>query len=127
MHSIIRLTRHEADDTQSDALRKIWYMEFSRNGIEEIEIDTISEKLPADPRQAINRFDELTAGAQIVEAVLPINILQAVMEHSSFVNNGGIIVRAVMIRILDDSGNAQFVFDGYERIVKVVIETQKYY
>lgn len=124
MNAIVRLTRHEADDAQAEALRAVWRIETGNSDIPEIA--TIAETLPGDPRQAVLRFDELVQHAQVVEAVLPINLLQAVMEHSQFAKSGGIIVRARMERTLNGSGGATFAFVGYERVIRVLVETQAY-
>lgn len=125
MAAIIRLTRHEATDQQAQELRRIWHSQFGHAGDSDPEIATINETLPTDGRQVVARFDELADGANLVEAVLPIGLLQAVVERSQFVRGGGIILRAIMERTLDGSGGATFSFVGYERIVRVLVETQR--
>jgi hypothetical protein len=55
--------------------------------------------------------------------VLPVNLLQAVLQ-SEFVKNGGIIIRSVMNRQVDSEGNATFTFSHYEIVRKVEVVTE---
>jgi len=114
---IVRLTRHEASEEQSAELRRIFG--------EGTEIKMVSETLPRSPREAVSRFDELAAEADIVEVVLPPNILEAVLKFSTFCRRGGQVVRAVMERELQEGGSATFTFSHYERIVEVKIVTER--
>lgn len=116
MSNIIRITRHEADEVQTAELRRIFGTDTT--------ITTISESLPSDPKGAVARFDEIAISADIVEAVLPVNLLEAVLKFSNFSKRGGKIIRAVMNRTLDESGAATFVFNHYERVVKVEVVTE---
>jgi hypothetical protein len=85
-----------------------------------------TESLPSNPREAVARFDEIAqqSWADVAEVVLPINLLQAVLQ-SEFVKNGGIIIRSVMDRQVDSEGNATFTFSHYEIIKAVNIETER--
>jgi hypothetical protein len=118
MKKIMRLTRHAATEEQVDALEEKYG--------EGINIVHETESLPSTPREAVSRFDELTqqAWAYVAEVVLPINLLEAVLKHSQFVKNGGIVIRSVMNRQVDSEGNATFTFSHYEKIVKVEIVTE---
>jgi len=69
---LLRLTRHPVGEEQAVELRRIFG--------EEMEIKMVSETLPRSPREAVARFDELATEADVVEAVLPPNILQAVLK-----------------------------------------------
>ena len=114
MTKILRLTRHEAEQGQLDALAMAFDVE---------KIETVSESLPANSREAVARFDELAKDYNVVEAVLPINLLEAVLKFSQFSKRGGMVIRAQMNRELVD-GQAVFKFDHYEVVKKVEIVTR---
>lgn len=116
MATIVRLTRHEASETQEAELHRIFG--------EDATVEMVSETLPNDTREAVARFDQIAADADIVEAVLPINLLEAVLKFSQFSKRGGIVVRAITNRQLKDDGSVEFVFDHYEKVVKVEIITE---
>lgn len=116
--NIIRLTRHQASEDQLLALRRLYG---------NVVIETVNETLPSDPAAAVARFDEIAALADVVEAVLPIGLLEAILTRSAFVRRGGEVIRAVMKRELDSNGNAVFTFVGYERVKSVKIETELLY
>jgi hypothetical protein len=92
-----------------------------------VNITTVNESLPSTPREAVEAFDDLAAQsyADVVEAVLPINLLEVILKHSTFCRNGGQIIRSVMNRTVDDEGNATFTFSHYEIIKAVNIETER--
>ena len=113
--NIIRLTRHAASSEQHAELARIFG---------EAEVTQVSESLPSDSREAVTRFDEIAADAAVVEAVLPINLIEAVLKFSDFAKRGGVIVRAITVRELDESGEATFTFSHYERILKVETVTE---
>jgi hypothetical protein len=85
-----------------------------------------TESLPSTPREAVAKFDEIAqqSWADVAEVVLPINLLEAVLKHSQFAKNGGIIIRSVMEREIDDEGNATFTFSHYEIVRKVEVVTE---
>lgn len=114
---ILRLTRHVADETQMAEINRLFG--------EDADVETISETLPMSPREAVARFDELTVGAQVVEAVLPVNLLEAVLKFSQFSKDGGRLIRAAMNRSIDSDGNAIFSFSHYEEVEKVEIVTKR--
>lgn len=116
MTTIIRLTRHEASETQSAELTRIFG---------EVEVTQVSESLPTDSREAVTRFDEIATDATVVEAVLPINLIEAVLKFSEFSKRGGVIIRAITIRELDEEENSVFTFSHYEKIVKVETVTER--
>lgn len=110
---ILRLTRHPASEKQLDELRRIFG--------EDADITIVSETLPADPREAVARFDEIAAEADVVEAVLPVNLLEAVLKFSAFSKRGGQIVRAVTKRQLGEGDQVAFEFQHYELVRKVEV------
>jgi hypothetical protein len=114
MMNIMRLTRHNLTGEQNMALT---------TAFGPIRTVTMNESLPSTPREAVARFDELTQQADVAEVVLPINLLQAVLQ-SEFVKNGGIIIRSVMDRTVDDEGNVTFTFSHYEIVRKVEVVTE---
>jgi hypothetical protein len=114
---IMRLTRHAVTAEQVEALE---------DAFGDVNIVNVPDTLPSTPREAVEAFDELTqqSWADVAEVVLPINLLEAVLKHSQFVKNGGVIIRSVMNRTVDDEGNATFTFSHYEKIVKVEVVTE---
>jgi len=115
MTKIIRITRHAAQPEQIEALE---------NKFGEVEIEEVSKSLPSKPREAVDRFDELAADTDVVEAVLPTNLLEAILKHSDFADRGGTLIRAEMNREVDENGDATFRFDHYEVVEKVEIVTR---
>jgi hypothetical protein len=113
---IVRITRHEADAQQLTELSRIYG---------EIDVLSVNESLPGDAKSAVIRFDEIVTGAEVVEAVLPVNLLEAILKFSAFAKNGGSVIRAVMNRTTDSSGNALFTFSHYEKVVKVEVVTER--
>lgn len=109
---VVRITRHPATPEQLNELRRIFG---------EVEIVEVSETLPNDPRTAVQRFDEIAKDADLVEVVLPLNLLDAILRHSRF---QGRIIRAVMNRTVVE-GESMFSFSHYEEILKVEIVTQR--
>ncbi len=112
MTHILRLTRHTASEEQLEALRAAYG---------EIETEEVSETLPASPREAVARFDELAANADVVEAVLPLNLMESVLKFSGFSKRGGVLLRSVMDREIKEDGTAVFTFNHYEVIDKVEV------
>lgn len=117
MEKVLRLTRHEAGEEQMAELRRL----FGKD----ITVETVSETLPSNTRDMVARFDELAADASVVEAVLPANLLEAVLKFSSFSKGGGMVIRAVTSREVNAEGNATFTFQYYERVVEVKIVTER--
>ena len=114
---MLRLTRHAAGEAQVASAKRIWGAD--------LEIDQVSETLPADGREAVARFDSLAGGYDVVEAVLPINLIEAVLKFSEFAKNGGTVVRAITERIQHDAETVTFEFAYYERILKVETVTER--
>lgn len=118
---IIRLTRHAETAEQLIELKRIFGSE--------VKVETKSVSLPVNPKEAVIMFDELTEGASVVEAVLPINLLEAVLKFSAFSKRGGRVIRAKMNRIptgkLNERGEDEFefVFTSYEEVKHVTIVT----
>ena len=112
---MLRLTRHEMSPEQEADLLRIFG--------DGLEVETVSESLPADTKSAVARFDELATGCEVAEVVLPVNLLEAVLKFSKFSKSGGMLLRAVTNRNLDSDGNATFTFDHYEEVVKVEVVT----
>ena len=115
MTKVLRVTRHPAQAEQLEALEQAFG---------EVAVEQVSETLPDDSRKAVERFDELAEEADVVEAVLPIQLLQAVLEYSDFSDHGGTLIRAEMERVVSDDGDADFVFDHYEVVEEVSISTR---
>jgi hypothetical protein len=113
---IMRLTRHAVTAEQVEALEEKYG---------DVNIVQVTDTLLSNPREAVAMFDQLAqqSYADVAEVVLPINLLQAVLQ-SEFVKNGGIVIRSVMDREVDSEGNATFTFSHYEKIVKVEIVTE---
>ena len=119
MTRILRLTRHEASKDQLSELERIYG--------EDVEVEILNETLPQDSREAVARFDELVSenDADVVEAVLPVNLLQALLNYSSFCHQeDGRIIRAQMDREVQEDGEAIFTFNHYEVVKKVEIVTE---
>lgn len=112
---VLRITRHEATKEQHDELQRI----FGPNTV----ITTHSESLPMDPKAAVKTIDKLAISADVIEAVLPMNLLEATLRFSKFSKRGGKIIRAKMLRRETDEG-VIFEFRGYEEILEVVVETR---
>ncbi|HIQ02578.1 MAG TPA: hypothetical protein EYH30_10750 [Anaerolineales bacterium] len=114
---VVRITRHAPQPAQIEALRRLYG--------DDVQIVTVQETMPTDPRDFVTRFDEIAAGAgaDIVEAVLPIQLLAAALQRSEFVRRGGRVIRAVMNRTVLPNGEVRFDFDHYEEVVKVEIVT----
>lgn len=117
MAKIIRLTRHEPEQAQLSELDRIFG--------QDVTVLTVNETLPADSKAAVARFDELVAGVDVVEAVLPPNLLEGILKFSLFSKRGGQVIRAAMNRTVTADGSATFVFDHYERVVEVRIVTER--
>lgn len=113
---VVRITRHEAEEAQISELQRIYGTE--------VEVVTINESMPTNSREFTVRFDELAADAIAVEAVLPLNLMEAALKFTQFCKSNGQIIRSVMNREVDDEGNAIFTFDHYERVMKVEIVTE---
>ena len=114
---VVRLTRHAASDTQLKELQRIFG--------DDIKVEQISESLPTDTREAVKRFDEIADGTDVVELVLPINLIEAILKFSDFSKNGGTLIRAITERSMDDEGNVTFSFSYYEKIIKVETITER--
>lgn len=108
---VLRLTRHTASPEQLTELARIYG---------DIEVAEVSETVPDAAR-----VKELVAEhcVDVLEAVLPLPLLAQCVDPR---NGVGIpVIRAAMSRALDDSGNATFTFSHYEKVNRVVVETER--
>jgi hypothetical protein len=122
---IARFTRHAPEPIQVAELHRLHATHTAFPAGTMPEIIMISETLPSEPRAAVARFDELAEAAQIVEVVMPINLLEAIIKFSRFVQQNGLLVRAVTERTMHADGTATFAFSHYEQVVKVDIVTRR--
>lgn len=106
---IVRLTRHVMTAEQADELGRI----YPGAVIEQLDVT-----LPTDPVLAVSRFDEIVANADVVEAVLPLPITQAVLNHSRFVREGGELIKSVMLS--DRQGG--FALSHYEKVLELEVK-----
>lgn len=109
---IVRLTRHVMTAEQADELERI----YPGAVIEQLDVT-----LPTDPVLAVSRFDEIVANADVVEAVLPLPITQAVLNHSRFAKEGGELIKSVMLS--DRQGG--FTLSHYEKVLEVKIVSER--
>ena len=123
---IVRITRHEAETSQTAVLKQFFG--------QDMEVIVVNETMPMESKAFVARFDEVTMGADVVEGVLPPNLLEAALKFSAFAKRGGQILRATMNRVarivdgspaLNDKGEQiyDFVFDHYEVVEKVEVVT----
>ena len=112
---VLRLTRHEETKEQHAELKRI----FGNDMVVRIH----SESLPMDPKGAVQAIDKLANSADVIEAVLPMNLLEAALRFSKFSKRGGKIIRAKMLRRESDEG-VIFEFRGYEEILEVAVKTR---
>lgn len=113
--NILRLTRHEASAKQKAELARIFG---------QVKITLASETLPANPHEAVTRFDELANDFDVVEVVLPVNLLEPVLKFSQLGQKGRII-KAVTERQLTEDGEVKFSFDHYVKVIKVEVVTER--
>ena len=115
----IRLTRHEATPEQIEALTRIYHDLTPEN------IVTVNATLPSTPKEAVAEFDRIVGDAELVEVVLPTNLLEAVLKFSQWAKlTSSSLLRSVMNRVTNSDNQVEFVFSHYERIVKVEIITE---
>jgi hypothetical protein len=114
--NIIRLTRHKASEAQLAELNRL----FPRSKVEQV-----SETLPSNTREAVSRFDEIAKESDVAEVVLPVNLLESIIKFSEFCKSGGIVIRAITNRELDEGGNVTFTFDHYEQVIRVEVVTKR--
>ena len=122
MIKVLRLTRHKLTEEQRTELIRVAQKLVGNS--DEVDIIEHSETLPTDTRKAVARFDQLAIGygADVVEAVLPVNIMEAILKYSQA---DVPIIRAAMTRQLQDDGTVTWSFDHYERIIKVEVIVQE--
>ena len=112
---VVRLTRHAPSREQIEALGKVYPC---------LEIETIQETLPSNPFEAVKRFDELVDASMVVEVVLPINLIEAILKHSEFAKQQGILIRSVMVNRTIGDGEPNYDFERYEIIESVEVVTR---
>lgn len=110
--NILRLTRHQLTPSQHTELVRI----YGKN-LTHLTVITISETVPNAGR-VMELVDEHKA--DVLEAVLPLPLLADVLFRGTVP-----IIRAVMNRVIQDDGNIEFTFDHYERLHRVVVETER--
>lgn len=116
-----RLTRHEATPEQIKALCTI-YHDLTPENIVTNNITLITTNI----KEAVTMFDDLVGDTELVEVVLPTNLLEAVLKFSQWAKlPSSSLLRSVMNRTTNTSGEVEFVFSHYERILKVEIVTEK--
>lgn len=108
---ILRLTRHASYPEQLAELRRIYG--------EDIEVLWVSETVPSGERvkELVVEFQ-----ADVLEAVLPLPILAECFNPKNGIKVP--IIRAAMVRKLEDD-LATFEFSHYERVLKVLVETER--
>ena len=115
----IRLTRHEATPEQIASLCSIYHDLTPEN------IVTVNATLPSNPKEAVAEFDKIVGDAELVEVVLPTNLLEAVLKFSAWSKlPSSSLLRSVMTRTTNTNNEVEFVFDHYERVLKVEIVTE---
>lgn len=114
---IIRLTRHAAAKAQMRDLQRIF-----GSGIE---VYQVAASLPHDTHRAVQRFDEIADGADVVEIVLSIDLIEAILKFSEFSKRGGTLIRAITKRNNDGAGNVTFDFLHYEKLIKIETITER--
>jgi len=107
---ILRLTRHAVSEKQLADLRRIFG---------EVEIVEVSETVP-NAERVRELLEE--AEAEVLEAVLPLPLLAEVLNPRLGITVP--VIRAVMNREVGKDGSATFEFSHYEKILKVLIETE---
>ena len=109
---VLRLTRHPLSSGQLTELARI----YGPN----VEVVEASESVPG-----VERVKELIAEhrAEVLEAVLPLPLIAQCVDPRNGV--GVPVIRSAMNRVLDDAGNATFTFSHYEKVNKVVVETER--
>ena len=106
---VLRLTRHKPTREQVNELVRIF-----GNGVTVI---NVSETVP-NARRVAKLVKEHRA--DVLEAVLPIGLLAEVIKTVKVP-----VIRAVMKRRLKADGSVEFVFDHYERVVKVEVIAER--
>lgn len=108
---ILRLTRHTVTPDQLAELHRI----YDSN----VEIVEVSETVPNATR-VVELIQEHSA--DVVEAVLPLPLMSELLKIVGEVP----VIRAITRREINAAGEkAQFVFDHYERIVRVEVVSER--
>lgn len=116
MKSLLRITRHEVQPHQADALKRIFG---------DVRIKTLNTTLPTDSRQLTSAFDEVAEEHDIVEVVLPAGMLESILKFTQFAKSGRPIIKAEMVRDVDSHGNVTFTFDHYVQYKKVEVIVER--
>lgn len=116
MATILRVTRHsEMTSEQAEALQTAVTKLTGEAGTHTVVLHSETVKDAAE----ILALAE-SAGAAVVEAVLPPAILADLTNPR--INSAGIpVIRAQMDRVVDESGQATFTFNHYEKVAKVEV------
>lgn len=109
---MLRLTKHNTTHSQREEIKRIWG---------DIEVKMNSTILPSSSRHAVDVFDQLALNVDVAEVVLPINLIEAILNHSIFCRRGGILVKANMIK----KGADVFEFDYYEEIESIKVQSRR--
>jgi hypothetical protein len=108
---ILRITRHQATEEQIDALQSIFGAD--------IDIDEKSVTV-----NSVRDFDNIVQGYDVVEAVLPVDLLAEIFATSHFIHaRDGKLIRANMEREVTDDG-VVFTFSHYEHVKNVSLQIE---
>lgn len=107
---ILRLTRHALSEEQAAELDRIY---------PGAQVEQVDRQL--DPINVVRQFDELTQGFDVAEVVLPLQSIQAILNYSEFVQNGGVLIKSIMVS--DREGS--FSFSHYESLLKIEIVSER--
>ena len=116
MAKVLRVTRHsEMTSEQADALQAAVTKLTSEEGPHDVVLHSETVK---DAAEILSLTE--SSGAAVVEAVLPPAILADLTNPR--INSVGVpVIRAQMDRVVDESGQATFAFNHYEKVVKVEV------
>ncbi len=118
---VLRVTRHSLTEAQEEALRRAVQQVLGLSDEVSLTVVQHSETVAGGAQVA-----DLIAqhGAQVVEVVLPINILAELLgELKKRGLNNVPVLRAVMDRRVV-GGEVVFEFRGYEQIIEISVRTQ---
>lgn len=119
MIKVLRITRHDADGIQTEALVRAARL---LKGADEEPVEVTQHGATVTGADEVLELVK-QHGAQVVEAVLPIGLLAQVVP--ALKEQGVPLLRAVMLRQVDDAGQASFTFDHYELVERVEVVTRR--
>lgn len=113
------MTKHPLQKRQEKVLREAFGYD--------LEIDQKFVDMPYNG-QLIRKFDKLAKGYDIVEVVLPENLIERILHESEFCRQGGMIIRARMKRtwyMHKGRKKVSWAFLYYEQIKDIRIDSVK--